>query len=292
MTHKIDMPVRVKSTYEGFKILNNFYNDTKDAFIDTILIDFSNTEWFEANLLAVLGAILSRLDESLNTIKIINLKDKLEKIFSKNHFLSNFGGYKIEDYYQTTIKYKKFKPNEEKVFKYYLDNELLSKTVLPQMSIGLRKKINESIFEIFNNAVIHGKSGDIFSCGQYYPAKSKLDFTIVDLGRTIKTNVNEYLKQMLSGSDTIDWAVQEKHTTKIGDTPGGLGLSLIRDFLKLNNGKIQIVSSDGYWHQLGNEINQMSFDNEFDGTIVNLEFNLNDKSSYCLKSELKLEDIF
>ncbi|MBU2446275.1 MAG: ATP-binding protein [Bacteroidetes bacterium] len=291
MTHKFEMPKRVVSDSQGFETLNDFYNQTKNAFIDTIVIDFSNTDWFDANLLAMLGAILSRLEENLNSINIINLKNRLEKIFSKNHFLSNFGGYKIEDYYQTTIKYKKIKPNEEKVFKYYLDNELLSKTVLPKMSTGLRKKINESIFEIFNNAIIHGESSDIFSCGQYYPRGSKLDFTIVDLGKTIKVNVNKYLNKNLKGSQAIDWAVQEGNTTKVGDTPGGLGLSLIRDFLKLNNGKIQIRSCDGYWCQAGNQINQISFDKEFDGTIVNLEFNLNDKSLYYLKSELKPEDI-
>lgn len=291
MTHKFLMPKRVESNEHGFEILTEFYNQTKNAFVDKIVIDFSVTDWFDANLLAIFGAVLSRLEENLNTVNVINLKNNLEKIFSKNHFLSNFGGHKIEDYYQTTIKYKKFKPNEEKVFKYYLDIELLSKTVLPQMSTGLRKKINESIFEIFNNAIIHGESNGIFSCGQFYPKGSKLDFTIVDLGKTIKVNVNKYLNRNLKGSEAIDWAVQEGNTTRVGDTPGGLGLSLIRDFLKLNKGKIQIRSCDGYWSQGGDQIIQKSFDKEFDGTIVNLEFNLNDKSLYYLKSELKPEDI-
>jgi len=289
--YKFEMPQSVKSDHKGFEILIDFYNRTKNAFVDTIEIDFKNTHWFEANLLAVLGAILSGLESDLCTVNLIGLSRKLEEVFSKNHFLSNFGGYKIDDFYQTTIKYKKFKPNEEKVFKYYLDNELLSKTVLPQMSTGLRKKINESIFEIFNNAIIHGGSSDIFSCGQFYPRGNKLDFTIVDLGMSIKTNVNKYLNKKMTGSEAINWAVQEGNTTKSGDTPGGLGLSLIRDFLQLNKGKIQLISCDGYWYQVGTHIKQMSFDNEFDGTIVNLEFNLNDTSSYFLKSELKPEDI-
>ncbi len=289
--YKYKIPQDIVSDYNGYKVLIDFFHYTKDAFLETIEIDFSKTNWFEANLLAALGAILSNLESNLCTINLTGLSFKLEGIFSKNHFLSNFGGYKIEDYYQTTIKYKKFKPNEEKVFKYYLDNELLSKTALPQMSTGLRKKINESIFEIFNNAIIHGKSNDIFSCGQYYPRNNKLDFTIVDLGKSIKSNVNNYLNKQMKGSEAIDWAVQEGNTTKNGDTPGGLGLSLIRDFLRLNGGKIQIISCEGYWEQIGIRINQMSFENEFDGTIVNLEFNLNDKSLYYLKSELKPEDI-
>jgi hypothetical protein len=291
-TFKFEIPKDVKSDNNGFYSLIEFYELTKELFLDQITIDFNKNHWFDANLLAILGAILSNLQEKLNTIKIINLNQITEKAFSKNLFLSNFGGYTIDDFYHTTVKYKKFKSSEEKLFKYYLDNELLSKNELPQMTLGLKKKINESIFEIFNNAIFHGQSDSIFSCGQYYPQKNKLDFTLVDLGNTIKSNVNKYLKEDLNSSDAINWAVQEGHTTKTGDTPGGLGLSLIREFLKLNNGKIQLISSDGYWEQSGENINKSNFNKEFGGTIVNLEFNLTDKNAYCLTSELNPKDIF
>ena len=81
--------------------------------------------------------------------------------------------------------------------------------------------------------------------------KKRLDFTIVDLGRTIKSNVKEYVNKEVSGKDALKWAVTEGNTTKHGEIPGGLGLSMIREFLKKNDGKIQIVSEDGYWEQKG-----------------------------------------
>jgi hypothetical protein len=181
---------------------------------------------------------------------------------------------------------------EEKLFKDYLDKELLNKQAIPAMSLALRKKINESIFEIFNNAMIHGKCQYITSCGQYYPTKKKLDFTIVDLGATIKTNVNQYLGKDMSGKECISWAVEEGHTTKQGTIPGGLGLSLIRTFLKHNGGLLQIVSSDGYWEQRKGIIITKDMEYEFLGTIVNLEFNIADSSYYRLSSETDPENIF
>ena len=159
------------------------------------------------------------------------------------------------------------------------------------MSPLLRKKIKESILEIFDNARSHGKCEFIFSCGQYYPKKGRLDFTVVDIGRTIRKNVRDYLQENVSGKEALDWAVKENTTTKKDNIPGGLGLTLIREFLCKNKGKIQIASADGYWYE--KECTSYSEDLSivFGGTAVNLEFNVNDQSSYCLTSEIEDTDI-
>ncbi len=289
---RFQFPNGINSNFNGYGILIDFYNKINNLEFEDITLDFSNTIWFEANLTAVLGAILSNVQNNFNDIKIEGLSKDLTTLFSRNHFLSHFGGLKIPDYYYTTIKYRKFKPTEEKLFKDYLDRELLSKDTMPDMSILLKKKINESIFEIFNNAVIHGNCQNIFTCGQYYHTNKRLDFTIVDLGKTIKENVNEYLKNNLSGEDAIKWAVAEGHTTKQGSIPGGLGLSLIRKFISINKGKIQIISAEGYWEQREGTGRKENFSRSFLGTIVNLEFNVADTSHYYLSSEIDENDIF
>lgn len=289
---RYEFPSNIRSNFEGYDFLVKFFSKTQKCIFDDILLDLSKTEWFEANLTAVLGAILSRLQFEPNTIKIENICNKIKNIFSRNYFLSYFSGAETPDYYATTVRYRKFKIAEEKLFKEYLDRELLSKEVLPEMSASLRKKINESIFEIFNNAILHGDCENIFSCGQYYHQKKRLDFTIVNLGRTIQTNVNEYLRKNLSGIETIQWAEHEGHTTKQSRIPGGLGFSLIKDFLKKNRGKIQIVSADGYWEQAESNETSRSFSEKFKGTIVNLEFNVADDNHYCLTSEIDENNIF
>ncbi|GAI40407.1 unnamed protein product, partial [marine sediment metagenome] len=130
-----------------------------------------------------------------------------------------------------------------------------------------------------------------FSCGQYYPQKGRLDFTIVDIGNTIRKNVRDYSERKVSGKKAIEWAVRERTTTRKGDIPGGLGFTLIRDFLCKNEGKIQIASADGYWYEKNRSSHSEDLNVFFRGTVVNLEFNVNDQSSYYLTSEIEDTDI-
>ncbi|MCG6186561.1 hypothetical protein [Maribellus maritimus] len=289
---KIRMPAKLMSEEAGFGFIVELYEQTKNMGFDDLELDFKSTYWLEANLCAALGAILSRLQEEFVSVNFVNVNPSVELILSKNHFLSNFGSVVLPDTHQTTIKFRKFKVTEEKAFKDYLDKELLSQPDLPSMSPLLKSKINKSIFEIFNNANIHGHCSHVFSCGQYFPQKKRLAFTVADLGKSIKSNVNHYLNKSLSGSEAISWAVEEGNTTRTGTIPGGLGLSLIRDFLKLNKGYIQIVSSNGYWEERKGVIFATEFDNTLLGTIVNLDININDHSSYVLSSEINADSIF
>lgn len=290
---KYKLPTKIKSDFAGYKSLVKLYHQTKDLFLNNVEIDFSGTTWFEANLSAVLGGIINKIERNLNDVVLTDFNPKIKDILERNHFLSHFGGRQLPDAKETTIKYRKFKTTDEKIFKNYLDTELLSKQDMPNMSPALRKKVNESIFEIFNNAVIHGGCSNIFSCGQYFPQKLHLDFTIMNFGNTIKENVNEYLGTKKSSVDSIRWALIEGNTTKSGAIPGGLGLGLICKFLKKNKGKIQIISCNGFWEQKKGVIFADEFENEFPGTIVNLEFNINDPSYYYLASEIDfVEEIF
>lgn len=288
----IKIPKSVNSDFEGYSAMIELYYQTEKADFTDVEIDFGQTNWFDANLVAVLGAILTRASE-WNNIKLVNFNTRVGQLFARNHFLSYFGGRKLPDFYGTTVPYKKFRTIEAKLFDQYLETELISKENLPKMTEGLKRQIKRSIFEIFENARIHGGCKTIFTCGQCFPNGNRLDFAVVDLGKTIRKNVREFLgDKNISGVDAIKWAVREGHTTKKGPIPGGLGLSLIREFLQKNNGKIQIVSSNGFWEQAGDKIKDACFDRPFIGTIVNLEFNIADKASYCLVSEIKEAEIF
>ncbi|MDD3877956.1 MAG: hypothetical protein PHT69_15145 [Bacteroidales bacterium] len=291
---KIEFPKDICSNFDGYSFFIELHERTKNLILNNIELDFTKTEWFEANFCAVLGAIINEIQSNLNSVELTNLKPLIKDIFSRNHFMASFGGYIIPDATETTIKYRKNKLTDEKFIKEFLFSELILKSDFPKLSLIAQKEIARSIFEIYSNAVIHGDCDFVYSCGQYFPRKSPphIDFTIVDMGRSIKTNVNEYLNVNKTGKEAIEWAIEANNSTKpkINNIPGGLGLKLILDFVKLNKGKIQIVSSDGYWEMNKGKINSDSFNYFFSGTIVNIEFNLDDKNFYYLKSE-KVEDI-
>lgn len=295
----ITIPPRITSSFDGYKYLTSLYHQVNELKRSNITFDFSSNNWFEANLLAVFGAICDIASENENRIYIIPISYRAKSIFERNGFLLKFGHQKTVDKYGTTISYREFTPAHGNDFSHYIKQELLAKPDFPSISQLLSKRMNQSIFEIFENARTHGKCDLIYTCGQYYPRKQlpHIDTTIVDLGISIKKNVNDFLVQRGKapfglGHRAIQWAIQKGNTTKTGNISGGLGLDLVLEFLKLNNGKIQIVSSDGYWEYRKGQVLQGPFSIDFPGTVVNIEVNIDDSSHYQLTEEVSFDDIF
>ena len=288
-THKFDN--RVENNFSGYEQLLTLYSKTKDSTFSDIYIDLSTCDWFEANLSAVLGAIITKLQDAINSVSISSLHPGVQSILSKNSFLSNFGGELTSDVFETTISYKKFGEYDQKIFAKYILDELFSIPNLPKISHPLKKKIEECMLEIFINAQAHGDTRNIFTCGQFYPTKGKVDFSIINLGSAIQKNVSQYKQSSISSIDAIKWAVKEGNTTRKGPIPGGMGLSTLLSFIKLNRGKVQIISGNGYWENSVGYVEAL-FANYFDGTIVNIEFNVNDDNSYVLSSERSQESFF
>jgi len=90
----------------------------------------------------------------------------------------------------------------------------------------------------------------------------------------------------------IKWALAEGNTTKTGNQPGGLGLKLLKEFIRMNKGKLQIASRFGFYEYSATVDSVTKLDHDFPGTCVNIEINTQDTSSYYLKSERSNNDIF
>lgn len=282
----------IRSTYEGFARLSDLAHQLQVLVLDDIEIDMSRASWIDANMCAPFGAILYKAARDLNDIRISNINSSLETILSNNGFLNSYGYKTRKDTNRTTIEYKRFEPKDDRYFASYIETHLVGKD-LPEMSAALMKKFRESIYEIFSNAVIHSRTElGIFSCGQYFPNRYRLDFTIVDLGRGIPQTVREEVGLDLSPGAAISWALEGKNTTKKGAIPGGLGLKLLRNFIIKNEGKIQIASDHGYWELFEGQIRTETFSHSFPGTAVNIEINTADAKSYRLATEIKPEDVF
>lgn len=157
---------------------------------------------------------------------------------------------------------------------------------IPEMSSELLKKLSESISEIFENAIYHSRSKlGIFSCGQFFPAKEQLDFTVVDLGIGIRRNIKRCIGLDFSSEKAIIWATEGNTTTRGGNVPGGLGLKLLGEFIDLNQGCIKIVSDAGYWQRESGEVFTVPLNYRFPGTVVSVEINTADTFAYRLVSD-------
>ncbi len=289
---RINISGEIRSDYKGFVGLIRLAESMRGCVFDNIDIDMRNVAWLDANMCASFGAILYKVGRVPNTVTLSNIQKPLETILSKNGFLSHYGREKKQNTYGTTIEYKRFEPRDDRYFVAYVEENIVGKGI-PEMSQGLREKYVESIFDIFSNVITHSRTQmGIFSCGQFFPKKKRLYFSISDLGVGIRQNVEEHTGQDLTAEKAITWAMDGRNTTKDGPIPGGLGLKLLREFITMNKGRIQIVSDRGYWELSDGKTTTRSFPEPFPGTTVNIEINTADTSSYCLSSEIQPEDIF
>lgn len=287
------LPAQIRHDHASFEALANLHAQTEECVFDDVEINMSATYWFDADMCAAFGAILYSLGERLNTVTLINIHKPVEEILKKNGFLSHYGRAKIPDRWGTTITYQRFDVRDDHHFSDYIESELLHRSEIPQMLPGLLKKFRESIFEIFSNAVLHsGTKMGIFSCGQFFPNKDLLDFTVTDLGVGMRQNINRYTGLEFSPERAIKWATTKRNTTKHGSVPGGLGLKLLREFIDLNGGSIQIVSDAGYWQRKNKQIITAPLSHPFPGTVVSVEINTADTHVYGLATDVNVADIF
>lgn len=286
----IDIP-DIKSNFDGYNYLCSLYHQLKNCKDKYITFNFSKANFIEANLCALIGTIFEMLEENNNIVSLENINHKIANILRKNSFLIKYGYPTLNDRFDTSLKYERLNPQEETKFYGYIKDELFSKTDFPSLSNRLRSEITKNIFELYENARTHGKCNFIHICGQFFPKapKKPLHFTIVDKGITIKENVCNFRGESLSGSETIQWAIVRGNSTK--QEVGGLGLGIIFEFIKLNKGKIHIVSADGYYEFSNGQETIKTLSNPFEGTLVNLTFDLTDKHHYYLEEE-SLDNIF
>jgi nitrogen-specific signal transduction histidine kinase len=156
------------------------------------------------------------------------------------------------------------------------------------MSPSLSKHFRAGLCEIYDNSVIHSRTRQgVFTCGQYYPKKQRLDFCIVDAGIGIREHLRRSRNVSLSDAEAIEWAMSPRATGKTSKIPGGLGLKIVRKFIELNGGAIQIASSYGYWELRGETERRLTLPYSFPGTTVNIRINTADARSYHLASEFR-----
>lgn len=156
---------------------------------------------------------------------------------------------------------------------------------LPVLSPKANKGIVKNLWEIVNNGLIHSRSlRGVSVAGQFYPAMNYFEVAFYDSGVGIPALVRNFKKweSDTPDSDCIQWALKKGNTTS---PPGGSGLHLLRQFLKLNCGSIQIVSGDGFYAQYGGEKGDFqTLRNAIAGTLVNIRV-LYDENMYKIAGE-------
>jgi hypothetical protein len=263
----------------GFRQLLRFYEECRKFSHTKIYIQLDNVLWLDGNLCAILGALLYRLKKEQNLEFCIDADQVARKcgILFHNNFIpidQNLSSYKK----QSCIPYKGFYSKQKDEFMDYLEHELLVHPAMPKFSELTKEKLIDDLTEVYANIDKHAETDDpFFVCGQYYPRKEMLHFTICDLGVGFFKKINERKPDSIkSCGDAILWAVKGNSTKP--DAPGGSGLKNLHEYLDGNLGGLQVYSGDAGWCSKTMKISTLfptgitNLRNNFRGATINLEF--------------------
>lgn len=260
----------------------------------TVDFDFSSCKFLRQNGVAFLGGLARMIQYRAGSVNF-RWKTLPQKIFTnlgQNGFLAAFG-YPKSSWLGNSIPYREDHFQDKNAVVNYLKTRWLGhKWVRAHISERLQDAMIGKVWEIYANAFEHGKSPTgIFSCGQYYPDQQELKLTVVDFGIGIPANVRLHFghdprAQSISASKCLRWAFQRGTTTgtKDHDMSRGVGLDLLKEFVKINKGRLDLFSHEGCARvdeKIDIVANQPTF---FEGTLVNITLKC-DESFYHFSDE-------
>jgi len=266
-----------QTNFEGIKRLHQFFVEASQYRDTELYIDFTRLIFLDGNLCALLHSMLYRLSNNNNLIFATDFEYVNSKfdVLVRNGFIpmTGPGG----DMKNSTIGLKQFDVKDVDGFVNYIQNDLLAHRGM-KLSQEEYEKIFDCIIEIFTNVDLHSKTiHPFFACGQYFPEKNVLKFTMVDIGNGFLPAIQAKTMGNISNSyDAIRWALEERNTTKI-DSPGGLGLPTLLDYFKTSTGNMQIITGNTYWSSEFDKslVKYQKFVNPCVGTMINLLFSYN-----------------
>jgi len=281
----------VNDRLKDFDALFSLWQFTNGDNLD-VTFDFSQCHFLRQNAVAFLGG-LARLIKSRGGSANFLFETLEPKVFDnllEKGFPQAFG-YISDQWKGNSIPYREDKVERKDELVAYLKGLWLGRGWV-KVSELLANEIAGTVWEIYANAFQHGKSPiGIISSGQYYPKWRELHLTIVDFGVGIPSNVRSYLNHINMPADkAIEWAMRDANTTKprTAGPPGGIGLGLLKEFVKINAGYLEIFSHDGYLYINKDRETFLARETFFEGTLVTIKLKC-DKRYYLLSSEVEKE---
>jgi len=246
---------RINDSPADFAELFRIWDEVNDYFED-VKFDFSQCRFLRPNAVAFLGG-LARLIESRIGTAVFDWgtlrNDKVMMNLYQNGFAGAFG-YPSSGWDGNSIPYREDHSLDMNGIMDYLTFNWIGKGWV-HVSERLRDAIAGKMWEIYNNAFEHsGTSIGVFSCGQHFWQQNDLILTVVDFGRGIPATVRTFLRKYvdenlvvrLTGAACLKWAFERRNSTCTGGVARGLGLDLLKEFVQVNQGKLEVYSNEGY----------------------------------------------
>lgn len=282
---------RINDSPRDFQTLFEIFEQVKRDYSD-VYFDFKNCQFLRPNAIAFLGGLARWIQHNNGSFEFgwNTFTDSWVKTTVRQNGFANTFGDRIARWDGNSIPYREDIERDPNAIINYLEKYWLGKGWV-HISSKLTDAIVGNAWEIYNNVFDHSDTRiGVFSCGQHFSYHNELTLAVIDFGVGIPAKVKNFLRQdkrayQLPSSNCLQWAFQQGNTTKINE-PGGLGLGLLKEFVHINQGKLEIYSNDGYAiiDKNGEKYNDIS--RSFEGTIVYITLRCDEKL-YHFKDEKK-----
>lgn len=275
------------SVYTGvdsYRELSRLYHTMRDRPDCLCQLDWEQLEHLDANLSAVLAAIANHTADDNGTRLLMDPTRQCQpdSVFVRNGLAGHLAndGTLVHDERQSTIPVCCFTIDQVDAFVDYVDVKLLGHRGLRQLTAQQREKIASCFYELFGNVEQHARINHVAVCGQYFPAKGLLIFTMVDFGVGFFPGVHEYALRMghppiNTPRDAITWALKGGSTKT--QAQGGSGLLGIVKQCQSTNSSIHVATSGGYflYDPLQSQpVVYEAVDKPLPGTLIHLLFRI------------------
>lgn len=267
----IEIPKSLNNTAKTYYFLSELQNTIIDSEENCIILDFRNCKFSHAILTSFIGALTHIGGFFGKTIVYRTLSGSTLNTYFRRSGLYNYMMDDTTDYTNSyAIPFCKINMEDNTIID-YIGN------ILDLAPIKLTEQCHEllfkNIYEIFNNSADHSRSRQgVYSCGHWMPTKKQLVFSVYDTGIGIPSLIREKIDKNMSSYDAINWALQRGNSTKqlVHGIPRGLGLSDLHDFIRLNDGALNIFSNDIYFEYKGGSASAKTLDFPIIGTLIGI----------------------
>jgi len=269
----------VETNHIGVSEILKFYAFAKQYRYTAVQLNISPVNTMDANLSALVLAIAHKLKAENKVTVFVILADHMN-VFFRNGLIAHLSGKgnanPYEDNRQSTIPLTSFLNTEDESFCQYLRRDFFGHRGLENLTSTTKANLSTHFEEIFVNVVQHANTDyPIFTCGQYFPEKQMLKFTLVDLGEGFLKKIAVKTEGSVStDNEAMLWATYNLNTTKdvITFGPGGTGLKEIKKYCEQNNGSLHLCSGKGYLNLLKDRTLEQTLPQPLHGSLVNLIF--------------------
>lgn len=273
-----------EASHTGFSTLARLHHQLLRAPAAPLLLDCQELNWLDAHLCAPLAAILASAASRLQPVaQFTNLVSDVQLSLARSGLLTPYGYNIVQDRYHTALPLRQFRNGDVRF--YEQAKVWLSHEKLPKMTPKARALLEQSVNELFANVDEHARSPlGAFTCGQYFPKQNRLKFALSDVGIGIPERVRSLDRNVgFDDERALRWVLAGNSTRQ--HLPGGSGLQVVKGFIHMNGGCLQVVSGRVFYEydRRGESTSLLSVGSL--GTTVGLEVDTADDAVYCVDGE-------